>query len=65
MVNLLYLVVPIAVALVVGLTVTLARRRPRSMEDGLREFERELGALAPEPRPSARRRRASRKQSVG
>jgi len=58
--NLLYLGIALAISLVGCLVLWVRARRPRSMEHSMREFSRELGALAPDepqaPPPSARPR---------
>lgn len=57
MINLLYVGLAVLVTMVGSLVILLRNRRPRSLESGVEEFARELRALAPEPAPSARRRR--------
>jgi hypothetical protein len=46
--NLLYLVVPAAVAAAIIAVIVLRNRKPTSMEAGIEAFSRELKALAPE-----------------
>ncbi|MFN2609073.1 MAG: hypothetical protein ABR511_14470 [Acidimicrobiales bacterium] len=61
--NLAYLGVAVVISLVGCLVLWLRTRRPRSMEHSIREFSRELDALAPpdggpadrSPRPRGRR----------
>jgi hypothetical protein len=48
--NLLYLVIALALSGLGSLILWYRHRRPRSMEAGIDEFERELRALAPEHR---------------
>lgn len=48
--NLLYLLVALGVSALGSVALWLQRRKPRSMEDGVDEFKRELRALAPEQR---------------
>jgi hypothetical protein len=65
--NLAYLGIAVVLSLVGCLVLWLRTRRPRSMEHSMREFSRELDALAPNdappfspggPRPRTRGRRA-------
>lgn len=48
--NLLYLLAALAVSVVGSVGLWLRRRKPRSTEFGVDEFQRELRALAPERR---------------
>ncbi|HET7490141.1 MAG TPA: hypothetical protein VFJ85_19615 [Acidimicrobiales bacterium] len=50
--NLLYLAVALVLSALGSLVLWLRHRRPRSMEYGVDEFQRELKALAPERRES-------------
>lgn len=47
MTNLLWVLVPLAFAVVVGALLVYRARKPRSLEHGIDEFQRELRALAP------------------
>ncbi len=57
MTNLLYFATPVALVVVGSLLWMAQARRPRSMEQDVREFSQELGALAPGSRPARRTRR--------
>ncbi len=48
--NLLYVVVPVAVAAVVSGLYVMRHHKPESVESGIESFNRELRALAPERR---------------
>ncbi|MGI8776597.1 MAG: hypothetical protein ACR2LJ_04245 [Acidimicrobiales bacterium] len=50
--NLLYLGIALAISLIGCLVLWVRARRPRSMEHSMKEFSRELGALAPDAPPS-------------
>ncbi len=65
MANLLYVAVPLAFTIMVAVVISLARRRPRSMENAMEAFSRELGALAPGPRPSGNGSRTKKAKSIG
>lgn len=57
--NLLYLGLALGISLVGCLVLWARSRRPRSMEHSMKEFSKELGALAPDdpsPPPSSRQR---------
>ncbi|MEN3314368.1 MAG: hypothetical protein V7605_602 [Acidimicrobiaceae bacterium] len=57
--NLLYLGLALGISLVGCLVLWARSRRPRSMEHSMKEFSKELGALAPDdppPPPSFRPR---------
>ncbi len=60
--NLLYLGIAVVISLVGCLILWIRTRRPRSMEHSMKEFSKELGALAPErpapPPPSGSRGRS-------
>ena len=45
--NLLWVLVPLVVSLVVAGALVYRARKPRSLEHGIDEFQRELRALAP------------------
>ena len=49
MTNLIYLGIAVLLSLVGSFVLWLRSRQPRSMEAGMREFARELQALAPQP----------------
>jgi hypothetical protein len=49
------LAIALGIALVGFLVLWLRHRKPHTMEAHIREFTRELEALAPEPRPRGRR----------
>ena len=54
--NLLYLGIAVAVS-IVGIAVLWYRnRKPRSLNSGIEEFQRELRALAPDKRPDRNNR---------
>ena len=59
MTNLLYLGIAILLSLVGSFVLWLRSRQPRSMEAGMREFARELQALAPQPPDYDERQRRS------
>ncbi|MGH9208161.1 MAG: hypothetical protein ACRD1G_16655 [Acidimicrobiales bacterium] len=65
MVNLLYAAVPIALALLISLLVLARGRRPKSMEHGMKEFSRELGALSPDTGPLFGRGRSGKGAEPG
>jgi hypothetical protein len=46
--NLLYLLVALGLSVIGSLILWFRRRKPRSMEAGIHEFNKELRALAPE-----------------
>lgn len=48
--NLLYVLVAVAVSVIGSLALWYHHRKPRSLEYGVDEFQRELRALAPERR---------------
>ena len=48
--NLLYVLVAVAFSVVASIAVWYHHRKPRSLEYGVDEFQRELRALAPERR---------------
>ncbi|MDP9388867.1 MAG: hypothetical protein M3Q48_13385 [Actinomycetota bacterium] len=48
--NLLYLLVAVALSVLGSLALWYRHRRPRSVDYGIEEFQRELKALAPERR---------------
>ena len=48
--NLLYLLVAVALSVIGSLALWYRHRKPRSLEYGVDEFQRELRALAPERR---------------
>ena len=48
--NLLYVVAAVAVSVVASLVLWYHHRKPRSLEHGVDEFQRELRALAPDRR---------------
>ncbi len=52
--NLIYLLLAVAFSIIGSLILWYRHRRPRSMEAGIDEFNRELRALAPEKRPERR-----------
>jgi hypothetical protein len=54
--NLIYLLVAVALSIIGSLILWYRHRRPRSMEEGIAEFNRELRALSPERREEERRR---------
>ena len=59
MTNLLYLGIAVLLSLVGSLVLWLRNRQPRSMEAGMRDFARELQALAPQaPEHDERQRRS-------
>ena len=53
--NLLYLGVAVAASVVGILVLWLRNRKPRSLNAGIEEFQRELRALAPDRRPDQKR----------
>ena len=53
--SLLYLLLALVLSVVGSLILVYRHRRPRSMEEGIDEFNRELRALAPERREEERR----------
>jgi hypothetical protein len=53
--NLIYLLLALVLSVVGSLILVYRHRRPRSMEEGIHEFNRELRALAPERREDERR----------
>jgi hypothetical protein len=53
--NLIYLLLALVLSIVGSLILWYRHRRPRSMEAGIDEFNRELRALAPERREEERR----------
>jgi len=57
-----YVLVAAGLSLVGSVILVLRARKPRSMEAGIREFSRELRALAPDP---AARRATSRPEREG
>jgi hypothetical protein len=46
---LIYLAVAVLISVVGSLLLALRHRRPRSLDAGIREFEQQIRALAPEP----------------
>ena len=56
--NLLYLGIAVAISVIGILVLWYRNRKPRSLESGIEEFQRELRALDPtrEKRPDARKR---------
>ena len=52
--NLIYLLVAVLLSIIGSLILWYRHRRPRSMEAGIDEFNRELKALAPERRGERR-----------
>ena len=63
--NLLYLLVAILLSIIGSLILWYRHRRPRSMESGIDEFNRELKALAPEKRAEQRERERERRERSG
>ena len=63
--NLLYLLVAILLSIIGSLILWYRHRRPRSMESGIDEFNRELKALAPEQRAEQRERDRERRERSG
>lgn len=63
--NLLYLLVAILLSIIGSLILWYRHRRPRSMESGIDEFNRELKALAPEQRAEQRERERERRERSG
>ena len=63
--NLLYLLVAILLSIIGSLILWYRHRRPRSMESGIDEFNRELKALAPENRGEQRERERERRERSG
>ena len=61
MTNLIYLGIAVLLSLVGSFVLWLRSRQPHSMEAGMREFARELQALAPQPpaQPHDERQRRS------
>ena len=59
MTNLLYLGIAVLLSLVGSFVLWLRSRQPHSMEAGMREFARELQALAPQPPEQDERQRRS------
>ena len=53
--NLLYLGVAVAASGIGILVLWLRNRKPRSLNSGIEEFQRELRALAPDRRPEHKR----------
>jgi hypothetical protein len=53
--SLLYLLLALVLSVVGSLILVYRHRRPRSMEEGIDEFNRELRALAPERREEERK----------
>lgn len=51
--NLLYLLLAVSLSVVGSVVLWLRHRKPRSLESGIEEFQRELRALAPERRNGA------------
>ena len=49
--NLLYLGIAVVISLIGCLILWVRTRRPRSMEHSMKEFSKELGALAPDAPP--------------
>ncbi len=56
MTNLLYLGIAVVVSIIGCLVLYLRNRKPTSLSAGIEEFQRELRALAPEPRGEGRDR---------
>lgn len=56
---LVYLIVPVAVAVLLIVVVTLRHRRPKSLEANVESFNRGLQALSPDAPSGKRRRRRS------
>ena len=54
--NLIYLLLAVLLSIIGSLILWYRHRRPRSMEAGIDEFNRELKALAPERRGDRRER---------
>jgi hypothetical protein len=56
--NLIYLLLALVLSVVGSLILVYRHRRPRSMEEGIDEFNRELRALAPEQQRREEERRS-------
>jgi hypothetical protein len=56
MTNLVYLGLAVVLSLVGSVVLWLRNRRPTTMESSIKDFSRELGALAPDDRPPQGRR---------
>jgi hypothetical protein len=54
--NLLYLVIAVVLSILGTLWVWWRNRQPRSIDSGIRQFERELRALSPDPHDPRERR---------
>lgn len=50
--NLLYVLAALSVSMVASLVLWYRQRRPRSLDSGITDFQREMQALAPERRTS-------------
>jgi len=63
--NLLYLGIALGLSLIGCLLLWMRHRRPRSMEHSMKEFSKELGALAPTDPPAPRQSLRPRGRSPG
>ena len=63
--NLLYLGIALVISLIGCLLLWMRYRRPRSMEHSMKEFSKELGALAPTEPPAPRQSLWPRGRSPG
>jgi hypothetical protein len=60
-----YVLVAAGLSLVGSIILVMRARKPRSMESGIREFSRELRALAPDAAASRAKGRAEREGGAG
>ncbi len=63
--NLLYLGIALGISIIGCLVLWARTRRPRSMEHSMKEFSKELGALAPSEPPAPRQTLRPRGRNPG